>query len=69
MIHYYNVIDQYEEDENKEVEPAALLGVVQIHARTGKLDKAMETSELLSKKYPKSPEATSARKIMKKYNK
>ena len=65
LIHFYNVLDQYEPDENAAVSPAALLGVVQVQIRSGEKDKAKKTSADLVKKYPRSKEAAESQKLVK----
>lgn len=65
LIHFYNVLDQYEPDENAAAAPEALLGVVQVQIRNGEKDKAKKTTADLVKKYPKSKEAAEAQKLLK----
>ncbi|OGH59680.1 MAG: hypothetical protein A3G34_07625 [Candidatus Lindowbacteria bacterium RIFCSPLOWO2_12_FULL_62_27] len=69
LINYYKVIDQYEPDENKTLAPAALLGIVRIHAKNRELAKAREILEELKEKHGSSREAGEAEKIVKSLGK
>ncbi len=66
VISYYNVLDQYEPDENAAVAPQAMLGIIRIQVRNKQIDKAKKTLDDLEKKYPKSKEAEEAEKTVKR---